>query len=442
MKISDNHHTAGNEMFNNAGVNGYGNKKRVVITGLGPVSCIGIGKTAFWNSVRRGVSGIDRITAFDPTPYPSRIGGEVRDFQPELFMSDNTAKTAARFAQFAVAAARLAIDDSGLDLKSAALSRIGACFGSSALGLGDRLENSIPKFYEKGLKTIPPLTCVDFTNHVATAYVCIENNLQGPNSSVSSGCSTALDTIMWGYRTICQGMADIVVVGAADAPLFPFAFGTLCAVRVLSRRNHEPQRASRPYDRNRDGMVLSEGGSSVVLEDLNHALQRRAHIYAEVTGINTTCEANQTVRVETSGETLAGLIKKIVRDANLPVEEIDYINSHGNSMRDYDVCETRAFKAALGEHAYRIPVSSIKSMMGQSLAPAAGFQVISSCLTFRDNLIPPTINYEKPDPECDLDYVPNQARFNRVNTILMNSHSVGGTHSALIIKRWETTDRS
>ena len=411
------------------------NKKRVVITGLGPVSPIGIGKDAFWNSLINGRSGITEITRFDASKYPTRIAGEVKDFRPEEYMTKNTASSAARFAQLAVAAARLAFEDARIQLNGADPYRIGACMGSSAQAVSDILEKAIPLFFQKGLRTIHPLTCVDYTTHMATAYTQIELAIKGPVTTISSGCSTAIDAISWSYEQINNGKADIIIAGAADAPISPFGLGAFCAVRVLSKRNDEPAKASRPYDVNRDGMVLSEAGAAVVLEELNHALQRGATIYGEIVGQSSISEAGKTVVVEISGESMAKAIEIALKNANLNPGDIDYINAHGNSMIDYDISETNGFKLALGDHAYRIPVSSIKSMTGQSLAPASGLQLISSCLSLTTGIIPPTINYEHPDPKCDLDYVPNSARYNRVNRVLVNSHSVGGTHSVLILAK-------
>ncbi|MCX6339940.1 MAG: beta-ketoacyl-ACP synthase II [Candidatus Aureabacteria bacterium] len=404
-----------------------------MITGLGPVSPVGIGKEAFWDSLVHGRSGITEVTRFDASSYPSRIAGEVKGFSPGEFMTKKTASSAARFAQLSVAAARLAFDDARIQLNGTDPYRIGVCMGSSSLGIGDVGEKHIPLFFQKGLRTISPLTCVEYTAHMATSYVPIELAIKGPITTISSGCSTAIDGVNWAWNQISKGSADMVIVGASDAPIFPFTFATFCAVRVLSKRNNDPAKASRPYDAERDGMVLSEGGAAVVLEELTHAQDRGATIYGEILGFASVSEAGQSVTVEMSGKSIAEAIARALKNANLNPCDIDYINAHGNSMIDYDISETNGFKLALGEYAYRIPISSIKSMTGQSLAPAPGLQLIASCLTLVDNVIPPTINYEHPDSRCDLDYVPNSARCNRVTTILMNSHSVGGTHSVLII---------
>lgn len=408
-------------------------KRRVVVTGLGPVSPVGIGKKAYWDSLVHGRSGITEITRFDASKFPSRIAGEVKGFKPEEYMTKKTASAAARFAQLAVAGARLAFMDARIKFNGTDPYRVGVCMGSGAIGIGDIMEKAIPNFYQKGLRTIPPLTCVDYTTHMASAYVPIELGIKGPISTISTGCCTSIDAISWAREQIVKDKADIIITGAADAPLFPFTFGTFCAIRVLSKRNDDPPGASRPYDAGRDGMVLSEGGAAVVLEELDHALERGARIYGEVLGFSSVSEGKEKVVVEMSGASIAKAIDLALKSADMAPSDIDYVSAHGNSMVDYDVSETNGFKLAFGERVYRMPISSVKSMMGQSLAPAAALQMIAACLTLRHGIIPPTINYEQPDPRCDLDYVPNVARVNRVQTILMNGHSVGGTHSVIII---------
>ena len=411
-------------------------KRRVVITGLGPVSAVGIGKEVYWDSLVNGRSGITEITRFDASKFPTRIAGEVKGFKPGEFMSKKNLSSSGRFSQLAVAAARLAFEDSRINRNGADPHRIGACMGSSAIGISI-VEEPIPVFVEKGVRTIHPLTLVEYTAHITSSYVQIELGIKGPVTTISSGCSTAIDAVNWAYDQVRGGKADAIVAGASDAPLSPFSFGTFCAVRVLSKRNDAPEKASRPYDADRDGMVLSEGGSAVVVEELDHALESGATIYGEILGFASVSEAGQVVAVEMSGETVARVIKSALKNANLNPSDVDYICSHGNSMIDYDVSETNGFKLALGDRAYRIPISSVKSNMGQSLAPASGLQLIASCLILRDDIIPPTINYDRPDPRCDLDYVPNRARYNRVNVLLINTHSVGGTHSAIIIGRYD-----
>lgn len=411
--------------------------RRVVITGLGPVSCLGLGKDNLWEGLVAGRSGIGPITHFDPTNFPCKIGGEVPDFQPADFISRNNLKNTARFTQFAVAAARLAFEDSGLNDHSGDRRRLGACMGSSALGWGDIAPGQYERFLSKGYRGINITSCAEFTTHMATTHVCGELNLKGINATISTGCSTALDAVNWAGSQIRQGTADVIVAGGTDAPLFPYMFASFCAIRVLSRRNDEPEKASRPWDALRDGIVLSEGGSAIVLEEMNHARDRGAHIYAEVLGYGSAAEAGGTLEVDRSGAAIAGAIQTALDSASLSRDSIDYINGHGCSLPEYDIGETNAIKTAFGERAYLVPVSSGKSMLGQTLAAASGYQIISSCFTIELGIIPPTINYEHADPQCDLDYVPNRYRYNRVRRIMINSHSVGGTHSVMIIGAFE-----
>lgn len=412
-------------------------KNRVVITGIGPVSPIGIGGEAFWHSLIKGESGITGITRFDATRYASRVAGEVQNFDPHDFMTRNGTKRAGRFSQLAVAAARLAFEDSRLQHGNFDPARMGVAFGTSALGSGDIWENTHGGYFKKGIDSISPFSNSEYTPHIATSHVCIELGSKGVNTTISSGCSTFLDAVAWGCDQIARGNADIVIAGGTDAPIFPFTFATFCAMDILTKRNSEPEKASRPYDRDGDGLVLSEGAAAVVLERYECARERGAPIYAEILAHASSSEAQNTLGVEESGESLFRAIRLALANANMN-GDIDYINAHGNSLPSYDLYETRAFKKAFGKKAYSIPISSVKSMMGHSLASAPGFQTISTCLTIKEGIIPPTVNLDHPAAECDLDYVPCRARRNRVQCALINSHSVGGTHSVLIIGNGHT----
>lgn len=407
-------------------------RKRVVITGLGVVSPVGIGKEAFWQALTQGRSGIGKITSFDVSEYPSQIAGEVKDFVPENHIDSRRARRMSRFSQFAVAAARMAVEDSGLQMEANDLHRVGVCFGSS-IGGGNVFEQEHCVFLAKGPMSIKPSSWSEYIVHATTSHICIELGIKGPTMTIASGCCTGLDVVNWGCSQIHAGEVEVTIVGSAESPLFPFSFSVLCSMGALSKRNNDPQKASRPYDLHRDGVVVSEGGAAIVLEELEHALDRNAKIYAEVLGFASADEGDHMLRCDTSGETLARAIEIALANAGLSKLGIDYINSHGNSLPDYDLCETNAFKRAFGEGAYNIPISSIKSMIGQALAAGGGFQVVSSCLTIENSLIPPTINYEVPDPQCDLDYVPNQARVARVKKVLTNAHSIGGMHSLLAL---------
>ena len=408
--------------------------RRVVITGLGVVAPNGIGKDTFWQNLIAGKSAVDWITAFDPTPFPCRIAAEVKNFRPEEFMARRRAKEIWRFSQFAVASARMALEDAKFEITPANCHQVAACFGTCINGF-EKIEESHLTFLTKGFRSLDPLTCLEYSTHAPVSHVSIELGIKGPTMTLASGCSTGLDVIKWGYDQIRTGTANAVVAGSTEAPLVPLAFATFCAIEGLSRRNDAPTKASRPYDLNRDGLVLGEGGGAVVLEPLDSALDRGASIYAEVLGYGIASEAVHLRKVDPSGQALAKAIQHALSDAELSIDNIDYINAHGNSLPDYDLAETNAFKRAFGDRAYSIPVSSIKSMIGQPLAASGTLQAIATALTIRHGVIPPTINYETPDPDCDLDYVPNRSRVARVQRALANAHSMGGTHSVIILGR-------
>ncbi len=411
-------------------------RRRVVITGLGVVAPNGIGKDAFWKNLVAGKSAVDWITAFDPTPYPSRIAAEVKVFDPERFMSPKRARQSWRFSQFAVASAVMAVEDAGLKIEGKIAEQASVCFGTSVNGMGTA-EQSHATFLERGPTLVRPHVVLECPPHAPASHVSIELGITGPSLTISSNCSTGLDVIDAGCSQIVSGRSDVAIVGGCEAPLYPFSFAAFSALGLLSTRNGDPKKASRPYDLLRDGLVLGEGGGAVVLEEMEFAQARGAPIYAEVLGHASTSEGIDMRKTDTSGVTLAAAIRLALRKAMAHESEIDYINAHGSSLADYDVCDTNAFKIVFGERIYNIPISSIKSMLGQAVSVSGVFQVISSCLTIRDSIVPPTINQEFPDPLCDLDYVPNKSRACRVNRVLMNSHGIGGSLSALIIKRPE-----
>ena len=410
--------------------------RRVVITGLGVVAPNGIGKDAFWQNLIAGKSAVDWITAFDPTPFPCRIAAEVKNFRPEEFMARRRAKEIWRFSQFAVASARMALEDAKFEITPANCHQVAACFGTCVSGV-EKTEESHIAFLNNGYPAVPANSCTEYSTHAPVSYVSIEFGIKGPTMTLASGCSTGLDVIKWGCDQIRDGNVSAVIAGSTEAPLAPFCFAAFCAIQVLSKRNQTPTKASRPYDFHRDGMVLGEGGGAVLLESLDSAQDRGAPIYAEVLGYGIASEAVHLRKVDLSGSALAHAIRQALGDAQLTPSDIDYINSHGNSLPDYDLCETNAFKAAFGQQAYSIPISSIKSMIGQPIAASGTFQAIASALTIRHGIIPPTINYETPDPDCDLDYVPNRARVSRVRYAVANAHSLGGTHSVLVLGKPE-----
>ena len=409
------------------------NSRRVVVTGLGVVAPNGIGKETFWRNLIAGKSAIDYITAFDPTPYPCHVAGEIRDFDPKEFMNARRTKHRGRFSQFAVAAAKLALGDCGIDLGGEQQRRVVACLGTSLNGSGDVYETARVAYDKDGMKGIPMMSGIEFAAHAPVSHVSSELGIRGQGMTVASACATGLDAIQWGVDQIHEDRADVVFAGSTEAPISEFCFATLCALGALSKFDDPPLRASRPYDRRRDGLVLGEGAAICVLEELGHAIDRGAHVYAEVLGYGTGNEGGFGTKINAAEFALTEAINTALASARKSPSDIDYINAHGNSLPDYDLIETRAFRTAFGRAAYSVPTSSIKSMIGHAMGAASAFQVVSSCLTLERSVIPPTINYEVPDPECDLDYVPNHARTSRARTVLINAHAMGGTHSVLIL---------
>jgi len=414
------------------------NPRRVVITGLGVVAPNGIGKDTFWQNLIAGKSAIDYITAFDPSPYPCHVAGEVRDFDPKAFMHPRRTKHRGRFSQFAVAAAKLALADAKLDLAAEHPRRVVACLGNSMNGAGDVYETARVAYDKNGMRGIPIMSGIEFAAHAPVSHVSAELGIRGQGMTIASACATGLDAIKWGSDKIQKGEADIVFAGSTEAPISEFCFATLCALGALSKFDDPPLKASRPYDRRRDGLVLGEGAAICVLEELDHARDRGAHIYAEVLGYGAGNEGGFGTKINAAELALAEAIISCLASASLNQNEVDYINAHGNSLPDYDLIETRAFRAAFGNAAYSIPTSSIKSMIGHAMGAASAFQAAASCLTLEHSIIPPTINYDSPDPECDLDYVPNEARTSRVRTVLINAHAMGGTHSVLVLGKPES----
>jgi len=408
-----------------------------VITGLGVVAPNGIGKDAFWQNLVAGKSAVDWITAFDPTPYPCKVTAEVRNFHPTDFISARKSKMMGRFSQFAVAAASLALDDSHLNVTPETSPRIGVCFGTSAQGGGDINERLHEELAVGGQSAVTPSTMLEFTSHAMTAHILSTLNVSGHSSSLSSACCTSLDAMHWGVMRIRSEELSAVIVGASEAPLFPTTYAGICAGGFLTRWDGPPRQASRPYDKLRSGFVLGEGAGAVTLEDMDHALDRGATIYAEVLGMGGSAETNQNGLKDVYKTALIRAINQALRTAEVLPNELDHINSHGNSTMHDDQSETNAYKEILGTHAYNVPISSIKSMIGQALAAAGMFQVVSTCLTIQHGIVPPTINLKHPDPGCDLDYTPNNARKARVRLALCHSHSMGGTvpgtHTAIVL---------
>jgi len=407
--------------------------RRVVVTGLGAVAPNGIGTDAFWASLVAGRSAIGPISLFDASAYPCRIAAEVADFRPQTFMLPARVKHRGRFSQLAVAAAKLAVVDAGLDLKKVRADRVRIGLGTSMAGFGDVGETAHASFTKAGFEGIPIVTALEIAAHAPVAHVSTELELKGQALTLGSACTTGMDAIAWAATQIADGYADVALAGATDAPLAELAYASLSRLGILTKYEGPPRKASRPYDLHRDGMVLGEGAAVVVLEELGSALTRGGHGYAEVLGYGHGNEGGYGPRNDTAERALADAIRAALALAGLESRDIDHINAHGNGLPDYDLVETRAFKQALDRYAYSIPISSIKSMIGHAMGAASALQVVAGCLTIRHGIIPPTINLDTPDPECDLDYVPLKARAARVRRVLLNAHAMGGTHSVLIL---------
>ncbi len=409
------------------------NSRRVVITGLGVVAPNGIGKETFWQNLVAGKSAIDYITAFDPSPYPCHVAGEVRDFDPKAFTTSRKAKMMGRFSQFAIAATRLAFEDARLSIAPDLSPKTSIFYGTSINGGGDVAAGALDSLRREGVAGINPWAALEYPPHAPSSYVAIDFGITGPALSISSNCCTGIDAINEGFKHIAAGASTVAVVGGCDAPIFPLAFGAFCALGALTKRNDSPQRASRPYDLLRDGIVISEGAATLILEEMEFARDRGAHVYGEVLGHGSASEAIGMRKGDLSGKRMASAIAEAIRQAGLVPEDVDHVNAHGSSLPDYDICDTNAFKEALGEHAYHIPIVSIKSMIGQPVSAAGTIQAAAACLSIRDQIIPPTINQEVPDPQCDLDYAPNTSRVARIRNVLINGHSFGGSVAALVI---------
>ena len=406
--------------------------RRVAITGLGVVAPNGIGKDAFWTGLTSGTPAIRRISSFDASKNECQIAAEV-DFSPAQFFQPKRTRELWRFSQFAVAASLLATRDARLNIEQALCDRVAVCFGTSVNGLGDA-ERLHERFLQEGASRQLIPVVVACPPHTATSQVAIELGITGPTQTISSNCCTGLDAVHAAWSQIASGRVDIAIAGGSEAPLFPFSFAAFEALGLLSRRNDDPPAASRPYDRLRDGLVLGEGAGALILEELSFARDRGAHVYAEVAGFASAGEGTDMRRSDLTGTALASAMERAISSAGMTPREIDYINAHGSSLPDYDYCDTNAIKKVFGPGAYSLPVSSIKSMLGQAVSASGAFQAIASCLSIRDGIVPPTINQEVRDPACDLDYVPNKARSCRVRTVLMNAHGIGGGFSVLILK--------
>jgi len=406
----------------------------VVVTGMGVVAPNGIGVEEFWDTLVHGQSGVRRITHFDASSYPTQIAAEVPDFDPTDYMDPRTAKRLGRFAHFALAASQMAVEDSGINFSLRDPYRVGVVIGTG-IGGGDIIEIQHNIFVEKGINRIAPYSAQSICTHSAVGVISCKYNLKGPNITIASGCNSGLDAIYLGYNAIRLGDADILLAGAGEAPITPYIVALFSAGGFLSRQNREPVKAVKPYDSHGDGIAMGEGGALLILEELQSALNRKAKIYGEILGYASRNEAYSLFEVEKSGDILANAIKQSLVNSHLDEKDIDYINAHGNGLPEYDVNETLAIKKVFGELAYRIPVTSIKPITGQSFSLTGILQMITCLLVINKNVIPPTINHTTPAVECDLDYVPNHFRETEVKTALMNAHGFGGSHTVIVVGR-------
>ncbi len=411
------------------------NKRRVVVTGLGVVSPVGTGINKFWESLVNGKSGIAPITHFDASEFDCRICGKVTDYDPLNYFSSKESRHLASFTQFAVVSTREAIAQARLDLKNIDLDRMGILIGSG-IGSMRTMEVEYQKFIERGPSKISPFFIPRIIINEAAGQVSIDTGARGPATCIVTACATATNAIGDAFRMIQYGDADIMVAGGTESATTILGVGGFCAVKALTKNNDNPAGASRPFDLNRDGFVMAEGAGVALLETLEHAKARKAPILAELVGYGRTSDAYHVTAPEPSGIGAAKSMILAMQDAGVSPQDISYINAHGTSTKLNDKVETLAIKTALGEYAYKIPVSSTKSMTGHLLGAAGGIEFAASVLAIRDNIIPPTINYETPDPDCDLDYVPNHARKTPVDVAMSNSLGFGGHNASLILRRF------
>lgn len=410
-------------------------KHRVVITGMGVVTSLGQDLDKFWSNLTAGKSGVSAIESFDVSDYPTRIAASIKDFNPEDYVDRKEARKMDRFVQFAAAAATNAMKDSGLMIgEQVEPERVGVIIGSGIGGLGT-WEDQHNVLLQKGPKRVSPFFIPMMIANMASGHVSILFGAKGPNSTAVTACATGTHSIGDSYKLIQRGDADVMICGGAEATIRPTGLAGFCSMRAMSTRNEEPEKASRPFDTGRDGFVMGEGAGILVLESLEHAQKRGAKIYAEVIGYGLSADAHHMTDPDPNGARRC--MEMAIRDADIQPDQIDYINAHGTSTPVGDRSETKAIKEALGEHARKVAVSSTKSMTGHLLGAAGGVEAVICGLTIQNSMIAPTINLENQDPECDLDYVPNQARQADVTVAMSNSFGFGGHNATIILKKFE-----
>lgn len=410
--------------------------KRVVITGLGIISPVGTGLEKFWTSLTAGVSGIRLLTRFDPTDFKTKIAGEVKDFEPTRYMDRKEARRMDRFTQFAVAASGMAIEDAALNFQNEDRDRIGVILGSGVGGI-ETLEEQAHVLFEKGPGRVSPLFVPMMIANMGSGQVAIKHRLRGPNTTSVSACASSSNAIGDAFKILQYGRAEVMITGGAEAAITPLAMAGFIQMKAMSTRNEEPEKSSRPFDLGRDGFVIGEGAAILILETLEHALDRGARIYAEIVGYGSTCDAFHMTAPDPEGYGAANSMKEALGDAGIKPSEVDYINAHATATPPGDKAETLAIKKVFGEYASKVAISSTKSMTGHLLGASGGLEAIVCVLAIKEGIIPPTINYEQPDPDCDLDIVPNTARKAEVDVALSNSFGFGGHNATLVFKKYQ-----
>jgi 3-oxoacyl-[acyl-carrier-protein] synthase II len=409
-------------------------RRRVVITGLGAVTPLATGVAESWRKLCQGKSGVARITRFDPSGSKVQIAAEIKDFHPEDFLDKKKIRRTDPFTQYALVATRMAIDDAGLTINGNNSSRVGVVLGSCAGGM-TMYEKNLFALRDEGAERVSPFFIPAFIANMAAGEISMAFGARGPSKCVVTACATGSNCIGDAFRLIQYDEADAMIAGGSDAYILPVGIAGFDKMRALSRRNNEPEKASRPFDKDRDGFVIGEGAGVVILEEMESAMRRGAKVYAELAGYGSNIDGVHIT--EPDWENQARCLTLALNDAAISPADVDYINAHGTATVLNDVSETKAIKAALGEHSKKVPISSNKSMVGHLLGAAGVVEAIFTILTIRDGIIPPTINYDTPDPECDLDYVPNIARKAQVNIALSNSFGFGGVNATLVFRKFE-----
>ncbi len=412
-------------------------KRRVVVTGLAVISPIGNTKEEFWKSLRESKGGVGLLSAFDAKDFSSKLAAEVKDFDPSQHFNSKEIRRMDRFVQFAVVTSKQAVQDAGIELDKENVDKIGVLVGSGIGGL-HTIEAQHKILLENGPSRVSPFLIPMLIVNMAPGQIAINLGVRGPNSCVATACASGNHAIGDAFRVIQHGDADVMIAGGTEGCIAPLGFGGFCMMKALSTRNDEPERASRPFDKERDGFVMGEGAGIVILEELERAKKRSANIYAEVVGYGLTGDAYHMTAPRPDGKGASSAMKMALSDAELNIEDIDYINAHGTSTQLNDKIETLAINEVFGEHAKKLAVSSTKSMTGHLLGAAGGVECVASSLAIKESVIPPTINYEYPDPDCNLDYVPNHARERKVKALLSNSLGFGGHNAVLALKSFSS----